>query len=44
VIYLNYVLLAVFVVSAIGWFVVGDRMQALYWFGASVIQCSVTFR
>ncbi len=44
VIYLNYALLAQFTALAVGWWLAGDRMQAMYWLGAIGCTAGVTFK
>ncbi len=41
---LNYWIMAQFAVLAIFWLALGDRMQALYWFGAFACSAGVTFK
>lgn len=43
-IYLNYALLVQFTLLAGGWFLQGDKMQALYWVGAFICTSGVTFK
>jgi drug/metabolite transporter (DMT)-like permease len=43
-IWINYALLAQFAVLSVGWFIAGDRMQALYWLGAFGCTAGVTFK
>lgn len=42
--WLNYALLAQFAALAVGWFIAGDKPQAVYWCGALACTAGVTFK
>lgn len=44
IIFINYALLLQFLALSLGWLIVADRPQALYWLGAFICTAGVTFK